>query len=50
MEGKNEIKIERHGDVTLLDVTEDVTRYSRPIFTATYGQAGAQRAKKSSTW
>lgn len=46
MEVKNEIKIERHGDVKLFDVTGDITRYSKPFFRDAYGQAGAQRAKK----
>jgi anti-anti-sigma factor len=46
METKNEIKVERQGDVTFFNVTGDVTRYSKPFFTDAYGQAGAQRTKK----
>jgi anti-anti-sigma regulatory factor len=46
METKNEINIERHGDVALFDVTGDITRYSKSFFRDAYGQAGGQRARK----
>ena len=46
MEEKNEIKVERHGDVTLFDITGDVIRTSEPFFKNAYVQVDSQETKK----
>ena len=46
MEEKNEIKVERHGDVTLFDITGDVIRTSEPFFRDAYTQVDSQETKK----
>jgi len=46
MEEKNEIKVERHGDVTLFDITGDVIRTSKPFFKDAYTQVDSQETKK----
>jgi anti-anti-sigma factor len=46
MEEKNEIKVERHGDVTLFDITGDVIRTSEPFFKDAYTQVDSQETKK----
>ena len=43
---ENEIKIERHGAVTLIDISGDVNRFSEPFFKDAYSQAGAHITKK----
>ena len=43
---ENEIKIESHGTVTLIDISGDVTRSSEPFFKDAYGQVGTQITKK----
>ena len=46
MEDKNEIKVERHGDVTLFDITGDVIRTSEPFFKDAYTQVDSQETKR----
>ena len=43
---ENEIKIESHGTVTLIDISGDVTRSSEPFFKDAYSQVGTQITKK----
>jgi anti-anti-sigma factor len=42
----NEIKIEEHGDVTLLDIRGDVTAFSEPFLNKSYTSAQESGAKK----
>jgi len=46
MEMQNEIKVERHGDVTLFDITGDVNKFSEPFFKDAYTQVDSQETKK----
>jgi anti-anti-sigma factor len=46
MEVQNEIKIERRGDVTLLDVSGEVNRFSKPFFRDAYAQVDSLKTKK----
>ena len=46
MEVQNEIKIERRGDVTLLDVSGEVNRFSKPFFRDAYTQVDSLKTKK----
>ena len=43
---ENEIKIESHGTVTLIDISGDVTRSSEPFFRDAYTQVDSQETKK----
>jgi len=43
---QNKIKIEKHGDVTLFDVSGDVNRFSEPFFKDAYAQVDSQETKK----
>ena len=42
----NEIKLEKHGDVTLLDIQGDVTSFSEPFLNSAYKDANSSGAKK----
>jgi anti-anti-sigma factor len=42
----NEIKLEKHGDVTLLDIHGDVTAFSEPFLNSAYTSAREADAKK----
>ncbi len=46
MEVQNEIKIEKRGDVTLFDVSENVNRFSEPFFKDAYDQVDSQGTRK----
>ena len=43
---ENEIKIESHGTVTLIDISGDVNRFSEPFFKDAYAQVDSQETKK----
>ena len=42
----NEIKLEKHGDVTLLDIKGDVTAFSEPFLNSAYKDSNSSGAKK----
>jgi anti-anti-sigma factor len=46
MEKGNEIRLEKHGEVTLLDVQGDVTTFSEPFLKKAYEDANDQGAGK----
>ena len=46
MEVQNEIKVERHGAVTIIDIYGDVNGFSEPFFKDAYSQAAAHKTKK----
>ena len=41
---KNEIKLEQHGSVTLLDIQGDITAFSEPYLKEAYDNADSQGA------
>jgi len=43
MEGKNEIKLEKMGDVAIFHIKGDVTRFSKPYFEEAYEQAASAK-------
>ena len=42
----NEIKLEKHGDVTLLDIKGDVTSFSEPSLNSAYKDSSSSGARK----
>ena len=42
----NEIKLEEHGDVTLLDIKGDVTSFSEPFLNSAYKDSSSSGARK----
>ena len=46
MEMQNEVKIETRGDVTLFDVSGDVSKFSEPFFKDAYAQVDPRETKK----
>jgi anti-anti-sigma factor len=46
MQQKNEIRIERHGAVTLLDIMGDITSFSEPFLNDAYKSANEQKTGK----
>ena len=43
---RNEIKLEKHGSVTLLDIQGDITAFSEPFLNEAYKNAESQGASK----
>ena len=43
---QNEIKVERHGAVTIIDISGNVNRFSEPFFKDAYAQVDSQETKK----
>ena len=46
MQNKNEIKLEKHGAVMLLDIEGDITAFSEPFLNDAYKDANDQGAEK----
>ena len=46
MQQPNEVKLEKHGDVTLLDIRGDVTAFSEPFLNDAYKNSNDLGAKK----
>ena len=46
MQNKNEIKLEKHGDVMLLDIEGDITAFSEPFLNEAYKDANSEGAAK----
>ena len=46
MQNKNEIKLEKHGAVMLLDIEGDITAFSEPFLNDAYKDANSQGAGK----
>jgi len=46
MQNKNEIKLEKHGDVMLLDIEGDITAFSEPFLNEAYKNANNEGAAK----
>ena len=46
MKVQNEIKVERHGAVMIIDISGDVNRFSEPFFRDAYAQVDSRETKK----
>ena len=46
MQNKNEIKLEKHGAVMLLDIEGDITAFSEPFLNEAYKNANDEGAKR----
>ena len=46
MQQSNEIKLETHGSVTIMDIKGDITAFSEPFLNESYQKANDQGAAK----
>ncbi len=46
MQQENEIKLEKQGDVTIMDIKGDITAFSDPFLNTAYQEANDQGARK----